>query len=127
MSLAVPSRQPTGSNLAPRPGVDCSLIPFSSTCGCALLCVQGGDEPEAQLIAIQNMANETYGLSWRANAVKVMVLTTDAPFHTGNAQTPGQYSKRVGGCLAARFQSIPNAEGNLYMFTGTVTVTRFRT
>lgn len=45
--------------------------------------VQGGDAPEAQLIAIQNMANELYGFTWRTNAVKVMVLTTDAPFHTG--------------------------------------------
>lgn len=46
---------------------------------------RGGDEPEASLIAIQNMANQLGGLTWRTNAVKVMVLTTDAPFHSGTS------------------------------------------
>jgi hypothetical protein len=30
------------------------------------------------------MANELYGVAFRTDAVKVMVLTTDAPFHTGD-------------------------------------------
>lgn len=40
----------------------------------------GGDAPEAQLIAIKEMVA---GLPWRDAAVHVVVLTTDAPFHTG--------------------------------------------
>jgi hypothetical protein len=34
-------------------------------------------------VAIHEMASETQGLTWRSNGVRVMVLTTDAPFHTG--------------------------------------------
>lgn len=34
-------------------------------------------------MAIHEMASETNGLVWRSNAVRVIVLTTDAPFHTG--------------------------------------------
>jgi hypothetical protein len=52
------------------------------------LCCQGGDTPEAQLVAVHEMASETSGLVWRANAVRVIVLTTDAPFHTGMCAGP---------------------------------------
>lgn len=38
-------------------------------------------------MAIYEMASETNGLLWRSNAVRVLVLTTDAPFHTGRCAT----------------------------------------
>jgi hypothetical protein len=38
-----------------------------------------GDEPEAQLIATRNMAAN---LTWRATATRVILLTSDAHFHT---------------------------------------------
>lgn len=58
-------------------------FPLPSRLPSPLAALQGGDFEEAQLIAIRNMANETDGITWRSNAVRVMVLTTDAPFHTG--------------------------------------------
>ena len=40
----------------------------------------GGDENEADFPAI----NSAIGMDWRAGALKVIVLTTDAPFHVGS-------------------------------------------
>lgn len=39
--------------------------------------MQGGDENEAQLIAIRNMAMETDGITWRDNSIKVCQPLTE--------------------------------------------------
>ncbi|KAF6260768.1 hypothetical protein COO60DRAFT_1683162 [Scenedesmus sp. NREL 46B-D3] len=90
----------------------------------------GDDTAEAQLVGISCMLAD---LSWREAATRVMVLTTDAPFHTGGtccssgygtieeagAALAAQGVKFVGlcqsGCDASQVQALVDAAGGAVM------------